>query len=213
MAKATDRVFGRHSGSLALHPGVYCYGHAGQFVPKAFIGAVGFVQELERTNGFHKFTMHRRSFEEFLVGNKQYIQAIGKAQGSGGRRGVPAVVELYMHVLSGLAADHDHSRITSEIATNPHLSFLHNATPDDDSDKNSQNFSKSDKAAVLLKDSLDAEQRCPVCGARRYVKNVSNDHKIRRADGGKTNAANLQFTHPFCNTGYKERLASQQGKK
>lgn len=82
VAKATERVFGRHSGSLALHPGVYCYGQTGQFVPKAFIGAIGFAQFLDTTNGFHKFTDNRKAFEEFLVSNRHYIQAVGKAQGS-----------------------------------------------------------------------------------------------------------------------------------
>lgn len=208
VAKATERVFGRHAGSLALHPGVYCYGPTGQFVPKAFIGAIGFAQHLEQTNSFHKFTDHRKAFEDFLVSNRHYIQAVGKAQGSGGRRGIPAVVELYKHVFAEIAAGKNEQTIKQEISKNEAISFLQHASQDEDaSEKDAGKFSNTDKASVLLKESLDAEQRCPECGARRYVKNLSKDHKIRRADGGKTNATNLQFTHPFCNTGYKEKKA------
>ena len=61
--ETTERVFGNeHPGSLALHPGIYCYGADGKFISKAFIGAVGFVGELQKKDQFYQFTDFRVAF-------------------------------------------------------------------------------------------------------------------------------------------------------
>lgn len=208
--RATARVFGRHSGSLALHPGIYCYGKTGKFIPKAFIGAVGFVAKLEATNGFAKFTEHREAFEIFMLDHRHYVSQIGKTQGSGGRRGVPALIYLYECILEGLVHDAGEENIALSLRQDPSLSFLEASEREDD--RGGSRFSKEDKAAILMKESLDSELRCPICKGWLYRKNVSKDHKVRRQDGGASNAANLQLTHPYCNTGFKEQKVAKKAK-
>jgi hypothetical protein len=46
----------------------------------------------------------------------------------------------------------------------------------------------------------------------RYYKDRSNDHKTRLEEGGTSSLDNFQFTHPYCNTGYKERKAQDAAK-
>jgi hypothetical protein len=103
--RVTERVYGRkHSGSLALHPALYCYDARGKFVAKAFIGAIEFVRGLEQQNKFYEFTEHRKSFENFLIKHPHLMTQIGKSQGSGGRRGVSAVKALYNSLFKSLKA-------------------------------------------------------------------------------------------------------------
>jgi hypothetical protein len=209
---STSRVFGaQHSGSLALHPGVYCYGASGQFVPKAFIGAVGFVADLERRDKFFEFTAHRARFEEFILAHRYFISQIGTSQGSGGKRGIPAVITLYRAILENLKAGvTKDSEICQSIEKHEALDFLYEPS-DKESDAGTR-FRKEDRKAVLLRESLTTELICPICKARLYRKDRSLDHRERLANGGASTQANMQLTHPYCNTGYKEALLAGTGK-
>ena len=39
---------------------------------------------------------------------------------------------------------------------------------------------------------------------------MSADHAVRMEDGGLGDVDNLQWMHPFCNTGYKEHANAEQ---
>jgi hypothetical protein len=71
--RATKDVFGPGGGSLALHPGVYCYGATGRFLPTAFFGAIAFVQWLELHRRFDRFTSVRKGFEDFVIAYRYFI--------------------------------------------------------------------------------------------------------------------------------------------
>jgi hypothetical protein len=202
--KSTERVYGKvHIGSLALHPALYCYDFKGKFVGKAFIGAILFVRELETKNMFFEFTKHRKRFEDFLINYPQLIAQIGGAHGSGGRRGVSAVNALYWSIFTGLRDNESENKIIDNIKNDKALSFLDwNEPSETDSGRK---FSDTDKATALIRAALDKDI-CPECGGRLYIKDRSFDHKERRADGGKSVARNVGLTHPYCNTGYKERM-------
>lgn len=210
----TARVFGRHPGSLALHPGIYCYGETGKFIPKAFIGAVGFVGQLDEKKWFSKFTECRVAFETFLLAHRGFVKQIGKAQGSGGRRGVPALINLYMCALNHLSKNASEDAVIAAIKSDKTLSFLSvDEDKDDELATGGSRFGKDDKSIVLLRESLAAELRCPICNGWLYRKNLSKDHKVRRQDGGGSSPSNLQLTHPYCNTGFKEaQIAAQRAR-
>jgi len=201
--RATERVFGSaHKGSLALHPALYCYDNRGKFVGKAFIGAIEFVRDLEKRDKFFEFTAHRKTFEEFLIARPHLMTQIGKTQGSGGRRGVPAVVALYKSLFEGLRYQKSEEEIIKEMQASRALNFLDWAAPvvTNAGDR----FSDADKAGIIIKTALDRDL-CPECGGRMYIKDRSFDHTDRLIDGGKSTADNGQLTHPYCNSGYKER--------
>ena len=202
---STARVFGRqHPGSLALPPGVYCYGMTGKFIPKAFIGAVGFVADLEARDKFFSFTENRAAFENFLLNHRDFMNQISSSQGSGGKRGIPAVIALYNLIYQKLADMGGETEIINAIQEHQSLSFL--ASLSQIGSGQGTRFSTEDKIAVLLRQSLASELICPVCNARLYRKDRSHDHDKRLADGGRSSQSNLQLTHPYCNTGYKEKL-------
>ena len=207
---ATSRVFGRqHSGSLALHPGVYCFGVTGKFIPKAFIGAVAFIASLEKSNRFFEFTKCRAEFEQFLLDHKDFMNQIGSSQGSGGRRGIPSVIALYDIVFESVNSGNERSKIIDKISAHPKLRFL--VAEQTELPMGGKRFTDDDKKAVLLRETLSAELTCPICKARLYRKDRSHDHIDRLQDGGTSSASNLQLTHPYCNTGYKEvKLAKER---
>lgn len=200
--RSTERVYGNnHSGSLALHPALYCYDNRGKFVGKAFIGAIEFVRYLIERNKVYSFTEHRKAFEDFLIEHPQLMNQIGSTQGSGGRRGVPAVVSLYRYLFDGLSAGDTKSDIIESIKASRELGFLEWHTPQEID--TGRRFGAFAEANALIRGAL-AKDICPECGGRFYIKDRSRDHKTRIADGGKSVPSNLELKHPFCNTGYKE---------
>lgn len=208
--RVTERVFGRkHSGSLAFHPALYCYDIRGKFVPKALIGAIEFVRDLDNRKMFFEFTKHRKDFEDFLVRHSHIMTQIGRSQGSGGRRGVSAVKTLYVSLFESLRAEKPEDEIIESMTSDRALEFLDWREPIEND--GGEKFSKSDKAQAVIRKALETDI-CPECGGRLYIKDRSYDHDQRKADGGKSVASNVELMHPYCNTGYKEARAAKAKK-
>jgi hypothetical protein len=208
--RATERVFGRlNPGSLAMHPALYCYDVRGKFISKAFIGAIEFVRDLEHRDQFFDFTKHRAKFEQFLIDRPHLMTQIGKTQGSGGRRGVSAVVALYRSLFDALRRGDSDNDIIASMKANDALSFLNwDAQPEIDA---GEKFELSDKNAAVITLTL-SKDICPECSGRLYIADRSNDHTVRKADGGKSILSNIGLVHPYCNTGYKEKLAHEKAR-
>lgn len=65
-------------------------------------------------------------------------------------------------------------------------------------------ISDDTKSMAFVRDAIASAMKCPLCkGLLDPKKSVSYDHKIRRADGGTGDAANVQLVHPYCNTAVK----------
>jgi hypothetical protein len=62
------------------------------------------------------------------------------------------------------------------------------------------------KSAVLLKQAIGTALRCEICHARIHRNSMTIDQRQRIEDGGRGNEENVQLTHPYCNSGYKEWL-------
>jgi hypothetical protein len=170
--RVTERVYGRkHSGSLALHPALYCYDARGKFVAKAFIGAIEFVRDLEQQNKFFEFTEHRKSFENFLIKHPHLMTQIGKSQGSGGRRGVSAVKALYNSLFKSLKARKSEANIIAAMKADADLNFLNWGISEDP--HGGDKFDSSDKAAAVIKLALEKDI-CPECGGRLYIKDKAD---------------------------------------
>jgi hypothetical protein len=197
----TERVFGKSAGSLALHPGVYCYGATGRFQPTAFFAAITLVQFLNTHRKFDKFTEVRNKFEEFILAHRFFINQIVGSYGSQ-LKGLPALSRMYQILLDSLP-NKESSEIVAAIQADPELSFVREISEEDR--KYGRNFSRETQSAIYLREALAKELTCGICGARIHSKMITLDHKLRKQDGGMGSPDNGQLAHPYCNDGYKEK--------
>lgn len=199
--RATSRIVGRDPASLGLHPAVYFYSATGRFQPAAFLAAIAFTGKLEDSRALGKFTSVRSDFEDFLINYPYFVNQIVQRFGSF-MRSVPTILSMYSTIfedlLEGKSQDEIFDHLTSE------RSYLTAVTDEDKHHR--RNFSANYKSATYLKGILDGAPSCGICGARLNLKSVTIDHIRRRQDGGNDTSANTQLTHPYCNSGYKERL-------
>lgn len=202
--------------SLGFDPAVYCYGSTGKLHPAAYIAALRFAQELDQKNQNRKFTQIREQFEDFLVSHNFFITQLVHGKGSR-TRPLEAIVTLYRSLfaclLSGTAEE---SAILEDMHHQPGLGdlTLNDPARSDGTQTKRKRFSKSVTEAAIVRQVLNTRARCSICKARLAPAFRSKDHSQRIQDGGTGNLDNLEFTHPYCNSGYKERLAyeAKQGK-
>lgn len=198
-----------YSGSLGLDQAVYCYGATGKFHPAAFLASLKFAQELRDQDRLFEFTAIRADFEEFLVRHKSFINLLGHSKGSR-TRSLESILIMYRlifrSILSGEKLD---EKIVNLLQSDPKLNDLKLPVIVDDGAPR-RKFSRSAVAAGLVDEILKTRGRCTECGARLPPFSRSKDHIIREEDGGLGTAGNLHFTHPYCNTGYKEKRHTQE---
>ncbi len=193
-----------YPGSLGFDPAVYSYASTGKFHPSAFIASLKLAKELDEKNKLIEFSDVRSDFEEFLVRHKFFISAL--AHGKGGRmRPLQSLLKMHWIVLDCLwAGMKDDNQIIVRLNADPQLRDLPRESPESDGSPTRRRFSKSVQAAGILRDTLANRARCQECGARLPPSARSKDHIEREQDGGIGTLENLRFTHPFCNTGYRE---------
>lgn len=203
-----------YAGSLGLDQAVYSYGATGKFHPAALLATMKFVQQLERDDAFKRFTNVRADFEDFLVEHKFFINQLGHSKGSR-LRSLESLVTMYNLVLKKmLAGSRDDSEIVASLRENPKLKDLKAESRTTDTDVHiRKQFSKSVQAAALVREILATRSRCKICGARQPPAAMSKDHIMRVQDGGLGDVDNLQFTHRYCNSGYKEAEHASEVKK
>ena len=106
------------------------------------------------------------------------MKQIGRSQGSGGKRGIPALVHLYRFVFDRVRVGAEDDDIINALKEHDTLRFLYVQTTEEemgDEDGNARRrFSKSAKAAVILRETLSGELGCAECKARLYRKSVSS---------------------------------------
>jgi hypothetical protein len=111
---------------------------------------------------------------------------------------------MYRIILEHVENDAQQPIIESIIA-DPELSFIRVQTEDDR--KYGRNFSRETSSAIYLREALEKELTCGICHARIRAKTITLDHIDRKQDGGTGAPENGQLAHPYCNDGYKEKLA------
>lgn len=205
--KIADRITGKHPGSLGLHPAVYFYGATGLIQSTAFLAIVALIQEMELNNGFEEFTLARSRFEEFLITYRHFINQISGIYGSG-MKGLDPLIQMYKIILSGIKANLDDKQIIRSIQSDKKLEFIREITDDDR--QHGRNFSKETKNAAFMKKALAHTMCCAICGARLHTRSISDDHIQRKEDLGIGTQDNLQHTHFYCNTTFKELEVRRQ---
>jgi hypothetical protein len=208
--KASELVSGAYAGSLGFHPVVYFYGATGRFQPTAFLAAIKFAGDLKRENALVRFTDNRAAFEEFLVRHRHYINQLAHAYGSRTRSLDPLVL-MYRLILEEISAGRtDDDAIVARLKGEPRLRELKEPVPGVQTTR--RRFTTDAKSTAFIRSSIDSPIRCDICGARLHRNSISFDHAVRQQDGGLGGADNAQPTHPYCNTGYKEKAISDARK-
>jgi hypothetical protein len=194
------RLAGDNPESLGLHPAVYFYNERGVHTRHLFLGIVRLIAERVRNNDsgfFKKFTSVRGRLEKFLIDNKSLLtQAFANVNRDSRVIRVRDLLDVIIKKLD------KKERFTMEelFAT----IGLSGRILDVRKIETKAKVSEATKAAVAIATGLASASKCPICGGLLYPKkSVSYDHKIRVREGGKGNIENVQMTHPYCNTGYK----------
>jgi hypothetical protein len=205
--KVSELITTDDPGSLGLHPAVYSYSATGRFQPTAFFAQIQLVQKLKNKKEFNEFTAVRTQFEEFLVTHKYFINQLISNYGSSTRSLAP-LFDLYNLILKEIHSGKNNEAVKHAVLNDPQfVSRLIEISPGESAiDKR---FSKGTKAAIRLKEALEAAPRCKICGARYHPYSNTIDHKKRAEDGGLGTMENGSVTHPYCNSGYKEWLVSR----
>jgi hypothetical protein len=203
----SELITSKKNQSLGLHPAVYSYSATGKFQPTAFFAQVSLVMRLQKENGFFEFTKHRARFEDFLVKYKYFVNQLIGGHGAM-TRGLSPLIKLQTKILTGVVEGKTDDEIKNAILIDPEFSeHLREVVPATSSTR--KKFSSGTKAAIRVKTALDSAEKCPICHCRLHASGYHDDHKERQQDGGSGNMENGQETHPYCNTGYKERLSSE----
>ena len=198
----------RNPGCLGLDQAVYSYGATGKFHPAAFLASLKFAQELEADDKIFEFTKVRKNFEEFIVRHNFFVNQIGHSKGSR-TRPLDSMLTLFKRTLECFMKDiHDDLQIVAALKQEKQLDALNDVTNLPTPTTTQKKFSKTVQQAAVVRQILDNRERCPVCGARLPPGSRSKDHKLSGSKGGVGTIDNFQFTHPYCNTGYKEKLQS-----
>lgn len=204
--KSLERITTVAPGSLGLHPLIYFYTRGGAFQPVAFLAVLQVVRRLTEKGQLDSFTRVRRSFEDFLVKNKEAFTLIVKNLGAG-HRSRPALEDFMSLALKGLCAGDSDTVIIESMVTDNRFRFFSTPAPIRGSNGGKRNFNSSVKSAAFINELVQSGARCGICNGLLHRNSMTTDHIERKEDGGGAHSDNAQLAHPYCNTTYKEKSA------
>jgi hypothetical protein len=203
------RMTGNERGSLGLHPAIYFYGPTGRHLTPMFLGISVLLSRKLINNDktfFDKFSSARERLEKILIDQKDLIATVLQKTISKYRVG------KYAELIEGLVSelyDNPEIEITDERIVV--LSGLTGRIIIGAQSSGGQHFSEDTKSAVFISTALKSALTCPICkGYLDATKSVSYDHVEESSAGGKSNTANCQMTHPYCNQTTKNRVFQQR---
>jgi hypothetical protein len=202
-----DRTFmlvqsmtGNEGGSLGLHPAVYFYTATGKFSPSMFMGVATLISQKKANNDksfFAKFIAAREQLEDLLIKKRSLFAVINNQVRSQKR------YTNLAGLLDYLIAEINKGNLPSD-SDLIEKAGLKESVLVPKIEAKSEKFSKETKSAVMIKASLAAAIKCPVCkGFLDAGKSVSFDHITPLKAGGDSFEDNCQPTHPYCNQSVK----------
>lgn len=202
--KRLSRITTDSPGSLGLHPVVYCYTRSGNFQPTFFLAACIFAEHLAKSKKLKEFTEVRRSFEKYLVDNKDHFSLITHKFGSGARS-LPWLVKYLELVLKNFIDQKPAKDLVSAFKSDPGFAVLTlpKLAPIDGSGKP---FSSATKTSAFFASALQSGTRCGICSALVHKNSMQFDHIHKKSAGGGSHVENAQVAHPYCNSTFKEAL-------
>ena len=170
-----------------------------------FLSIAQLLTHLDQNGELPRFTEARGEFEAFLITNRALLNQVIRKFGAGnsGRRNLYG---FYMDVMAAIQNGSKGDAIIDALRASGGYSYLQPEETSYEGVKPTR-FSKQVKAGVVIQTLLESAARCPICGGLVPTNAISIDHVIRKQDGGESVPGNAQVTHPYCNTGYKEKMA------
>ena len=193
-----------HAGSLGFHPLIYYYARSGLFLSNAFLASLEFSKRLDNENRKDDFTRVRRQFEEYLHENKLFVTLTVSRLGSGARS-LDRIASLYWSIFEGMNQGHSDSELFQSFVERDefvHLRQSQMPSPTFDSNVSKRGASRQSKSASFIRTALENSTKCHICGGAIHSNAVTFDHVARAEDGGDNRSANLQLSHPYCNSGF-----------
>jgi hypothetical protein len=206
--KRLEQITSNHPGSVGLHPLVYFYTRGGAFQPSAFLAALDMVNKLFATGKVDEFCRVREKYESFLLQHKEAFSLIVTSLGSGGRSR-PAMENFFEWSLQGVWAGKPEGEIAAEMSRDARFRFLTAPAPVRGQGGAKKGFGASVKSAAFISALQREGVRCGICGGLVHRNSITTDHKTRKADGGGNHYQNAQPSHPYCNSGYKEKQSNR----
>jgi len=194
--------------SLGLHPAVYFYSWTGKQQPILFLTIAALVVDFERSKQLVQFTDCREGFESFLIANRSLLNQVIRKFGTKDS-GSNHLRRFYGDVIQLLATGTAPKKIVSKLRgmgqtysyLQPEESPYEGVTP--------TKFSTQVKSGLTMRELLEKAPRCSICKGVIPAQAISLDHKKPKREGGPHTKENIQMTHPYCNTGYKEHKAAK----
>ena len=192
-----------HESSIGLMPAVYFYSWTGNQQPILFLTMVSLLIDYDRARKLDEFTDRREEFENFLLVNRTLTAQVIRKFGTKDS-GLKHLKDFYREVLNCVGNGVPGSAIVSTLQSLPGYGYLQ---PDESPYDGvaPTRMSTPVRAGLTMKKLLETAHRCNLCGGFVPSQSVSIDHIERVEDGGLSTHDNTQITHPYCNSGYKER--------
>jgi hypothetical protein len=201
-------IISNDSSSLGLHPAVYFYSWTGKQQPILFLTWTQIVIILEQSKILDHFIRVRSQLEKFLINNRPLVNQVIRKFGTKSS-GSSHLVEFYRDVLDFFERSGSDDDILSSFKDNVKYRYLQ---PDESpySGVSPTRFSTQVKSGLVVHTLLPSAPRCPICNGLVPMQAISIDHKVRKENGGPSTVENAQVTHPYCNTGFKEKATHAQ---
>jgi len=200
--RVAELIISNCPNSLGLHPAVYFYSWTGKQQPILFLTMAEILVDYDRNRRLQSFIKIRSSFEEFIISNRTLLNQIVRKFGTKSS-GKTHLSTFYKTVLTTIEEGKSGLEIVEVLIQNKSLSYLQpSENPYETASPN--RHSAQVKSGVVIKGLLDSCPRCAICEGLVPRQAISIDHIERRQDGGSSRSNNLQVTHPYCNTGFKE---------
>lgn len=168
---------------------------------------VKLIVDLEASDRFNEFSKHRAAFEAFLINHKMFVNQLTVKHGSMVKGFLP-LKEYYEFVLARLGEGMDELSIEESLGRAEAYRTLVKEKPI--LTQRAKAFSTDAKQFKMLSDVLANAFICNVCGARLDKKSMHLDHATAKRDGGLGTLDNGQWLHPYCDSTYKDLIASER---
>ena len=201
--RAAELMCSNAPSSMRLHPAVYFYSWTGRQHPILFLTWADTLLEQEEKKMLDKFIAVRGGLETFLIGNRPIMNQVIRKYGTK-ESGKKYVKQILYDIVALLQGGTKLGQIAVKLKENAAYSYLQ---PEESPYTGvvPTRFSTQVESGLVVQELLGNAQRCPICNGFVPAQAISIDHKKRVIDGGKATASNAQITHPYCNTGFKEK--------
>ena len=200
--RAAQLVISNVPWSVGLHPAVYFYSWTGKQQPILFLTMAEILIELDRQKKLDGFIKRRGTFEDFLMAHRTLLNQIVRKFGTkdSGRSHLRG---FYEKVFEQIDTGNTGQQIVDALMADKRFTYLQ-PSENPYAGVSPTRYSAQIKSGLVISELLPKAPKCAICAGLVPFQAISVDHKESRSEGGESNLENLQMTHPYCNTGYKE---------